>query len=387
MNSIKRWAACGSVFVLVVGLVCTQAPATINSAGSVGALAGGPVITLDLEDLFSVYRFNSNVDTDIDGIADTFDVMLYEQLTPLTADNFRRYADEGYYEMSLIHRSVQQEATAEYDAFKLIQGGGFAWDDTLGGRYIPTFAPVLNEPGISNVSGTLSLAKQGGDPNSGTSQWYVNVSDNSGALDDPTNNGGFTAFGEVLHDGMDVVTAINQMTVYDFRYAFQNGAFGELPLQTDAFDWMDAPNNDEYIRFLSIEQVTGLTTEILSVDDPTLAVMSISDGQLTIAAGDLAGITQMTLQITDDQGRVFETTLSVTIGDALPDMELFSANFGKTQMTWNDGDLNSDGMIDAGDLAMLASGMFGDVGTPVPEPATMTLLGLGAACLIRRRRN
>ena len=73
------------------------------------------------------------------------------------------------------------------------------------------------------------MAKLGGDPDSATSQWYFNVIDNPG-LDDPLNNGGFTVFGEVIGDDLDVVDAIAAFPVGDASDPLGSDLFSELPL-------------------------------------------------------------------------------------------------------------------------------------------------------------
>lgn len=67
---------------------------------------------------------------------------------------------------------------------------------------------IANEFNQSNLRGTIAMAKVAGDPDSATSQWFINVADNT-SLD--SQNGGFTVFGRVLADGMQVVDAINQL--------------------------------------------------------------------------------------------------------------------------------------------------------------------------------
>lgn len=70
------------------------------------------------------------------------------------------------------------------------------------------------------------MAKLGGDRNSATSQWFINLADNAASLDGQ--NGGFTVFGEVTASSMAVVDAIARLPVRNA--GGPNGAFGELPI-------------------------------------------------------------------------------------------------------------------------------------------------------------
>jgi len=128
------------------------------------------------------------------------DIVLYDDAAPRTVANFLAYVNSGAYRGSFIHRSVP--------GF-VIQGGGFVWDDTAKSVLaVPAYPPLVNEfaASRSNRRGTIAMAKLGGDPNSATSQWFINLADNSANLD--TQNGGFTVFGEVTAASMAVVDAI-----------------------------------------------------------------------------------------------------------------------------------------------------------------------------------
>ena len=125
------------------------------------------------------------------------DVILYDDSAPRTVANFLAYVASDAYRNSFIHRSVP--------GF-VIQGGGFVWDDaTAQVKNVVSKGSLANEFSLarSNRRGTIAMAKLGGDPDSATSQWYINLADNGANLD--FQNGGFTVFGEVSAASMAAV--------------------------------------------------------------------------------------------------------------------------------------------------------------------------------------
>ncbi|OGV62965.1 MAG: hypothetical protein A3K18_05120 [Lentisphaerae bacterium RIFOXYA12_64_32] len=144
-------------------------------------------------------------------------VALYDAETPLTVANLLSYVakgEAGGYDQTIIHRSVP--------GF-VVQGGGYRYNSQIGAlEHIPTGSPVANEYALSNLRGTLAMAKSGGSPDSATSEWFVNLADNSSNLD--FQNGGFTVFGEVIENGMTVIDYIAGL-----NRANLGGAFTSLP--------------------------------------------------------------------------------------------------------------------------------------------------------------
>lgn len=128
------------------------------------------------------------------------EIDLHPDVAPGHVQNFLNYVNDGDYNNSFIHRSVS--------GF-IIQGGGFSFNESLF-NYVPTDPPIENEFALSNVRGTVAMAKLGSDPDSATSQWFINLADNSLNLDQQ--NGGFTVFATVV-EGMDVVDAIASLPV------------------------------------------------------------------------------------------------------------------------------------------------------------------------------
>lgn len=127
--------------------------------------------------------------------------------TPLTAQNFTDYAKEGFYEGTLFHRVI--------DGF-MIQGGGLlpGMDDKRSDK-----KSIKNEAdkGGKNKRGTLAMARTS-DPHSATSQFFINVADNS-FLDfksESLQGWGYCVFGHVI-DGMDVVDKIKSVSTTSRR--------------------------------------------------------------------------------------------------------------------------------------------------------------------------
>lgn len=147
----------------------------------------------------------------------SINIELFDNEAPVTVANFMNYVNDGDFINSIFHRNVP--------GF-ILQGGGFRFDSEW--SYVPTDAPIINEfdASRSNLRGTLAMAKLGSDPDSATSQWFFNLANNSANLD--YQNGGFTVFGQVLGNGMDVIDAISALPTYSITSI--HSALTDVPL-------------------------------------------------------------------------------------------------------------------------------------------------------------
>jgi cyclophilin family peptidyl-prolyl cis-trans isomerase len=165
---------------------------------------------------------------------------LFPEAAPLTVANFLRYIDRGAYTNVLFHRSVKS-------GIFVIQGGGFSGvpDPNQFSRAIATDPPIANESGVSNLRGTIAMARTS-DPNSATNQWFINVQDNTGL--NGTRTTGYAVFGEVVQ-GMDVVDRISALRIADFSVALNSAVFSEMPV-----DLAPGDNTADFTDFVIIER-------------------------------------------------------------------------------------------------------------------------------------
>ncbi|WP_047782935.1 peptidylprolyl isomerase [Variovorax paradoxus] len=122
-------------------------------------------------------------------------VELDQAKAPQTVENFLQYVKDKHYDGTVFHRVI--------DGF-MIQGGGFTADM----QQKPTRAPIPLEAsnGLKNDRYTIAMARTG-NPNSATSQFFINVKNND-SLNAPNPDGyGYTVFGRIV-SGTDVVDKI-----------------------------------------------------------------------------------------------------------------------------------------------------------------------------------
>ena len=115
---------------------------------------------------------------------------------PKTVDNFVQYVKDGHYNGTVFHRVIPSF---------MIQGGGMTADMVEKKNRAPILLESKN--GLSNVRGSIAMARTG-DPNSATSQFFINVQDNP-RLDaaNARDGNGYAVFGKVI-SGMEVVDKI-----------------------------------------------------------------------------------------------------------------------------------------------------------------------------------
>ena len=366
--------ACGNACARFLGLSSEHAAVqplegrTLMSASIIteipdrAVLPGASAATISLAGRYDDPALNSTIARFATSEGDIY-VLLYDganpgvaRTTPATVANFLSYINAGRYTETVIHRSV---------AGFVIQGGGFSRPPTDGAApvAIPTFAAVQNEPGNSNVRGTIAMAKQGGNPNSGTNQWFFNLNDNSGNLDNQ--NGGFTAFGRVIR-GLDVVDRIANIPRFSF-----GDPFTDLPLKNYADN--DVVNTGDFVA-MNVTTIAEMTYTVTS-SNSTLVAPTLSGTNLNLSYGaGISGIATLTVRATSADGTFVDDVFTVRVNSApvLAGLNAgFSQNVGRNtpfvlgfSTATDDGgiaridffrDTNSNGTLEIGTDALLGA--------------------------------
>jgi MYXO-CTERM domain-containing protein len=282
---------------------------------------------------------------------------MFDSATPLHVQNAISYINSNRWDGTFIHRSAKTQGGTPF----VIQGGGYVIDTALittpsetGWHRIDNFGMVANEPGISNLRGTMALAKTSLGPSTGTSEWFINLTNNS-FLDLPQNNA-FTAFGRIVGNGLIVADAIANLGRINASYTEQvnidqdpeletvtrNGAFNEVPVYSvPTVQAQQNVFNSDVVRLMDVR------------------VLNIPEGDYNF------------------DGKVDGADLTV-----------WKADYGSTTKAEADG--NGNGVVDGSDFLIWQRTLGQNFGAPVvaavPEPAAAALALLAAAALIRRRK-
>ncbi|MBB5032490.1 MBG domain-containing protein [Prosthecobacter vanneervenii] len=235
------------------------------------------------------------------------DFILYNTATPNTVTNFLSYVNNasysGNYNGAVFHRSVP--------GF-VIQGGGFkVLSSPNNFTSITTTASPTNEPGISNLTGTVAMAKLGSDPNSATDQFFVNLADNSSNLDNQ--NGGFTVFARVAGSGMTTANAIAALPTVSSTVNVDGTA------NTSLTNWPvtsgSTMDTTKMVTITSAAPVAVLSYSVTGNTNSSAVSASISGTNLQIN-GVAGGQSNVTVTATDLDGNTVSQTFAVTVNQA-----------------------------------------------------------------------
>ena len=167
-------------------------------------------------------------------------IELFPDVAPNTVANFLGYVNRGDYDNTFFHRHV-----ADF----VLQGGGYSYDEdrTPKTEHVTQLDPIDNEFNLSNVEWTVAMAKVGDDPNSATSEWFINLANNSANLD--FQNSGFTVFGKVV-GGQTTVQTIEGLRVVNL-----GGAFSSVPVTAEFDVSGDTVHNEDLVVLTNVELV------------------------------------------------------------------------------------------------------------------------------------
>lgn len=156
----------------------------------------------------------------------TMYLALNETKAPITVANFLSYVEEDYYNNTVFHRVMKDF---------MIQGGGFTADL----KKKSTKPEIKNEwkNGLKNTRGTISMARLGRQPDSASSQFFINLADNA-FLDQPRDGAGYAVFGQLVK-GEDVLDAIGAVPTAP------QGMHGDVPINTVTITSMSKISEDK----------------------------------------------------------------------------------------------------------------------------------------------
>jgi len=268
-------------------------------------LANGGNTSVTLTDKFSDPDSESAVQV-ITNLG-TMNFILYNAETPQTVTNFLSYVNNasssGNYNGAVFHRSVP--------GF-VVQGGGFKVQSAPNNfSSITTTTSPTNEPGISNLRGTVAMAKFGSNPNSATDQFFVNLADNSSNLDNQ--NGGFTAFARVAGSGMSVADAMAALPTVNATVNVDGTANSSLtgwPVTSGS-----TMDTTKMVTITSAAPVAVLSYSVTGNSNPTAVSASISGTNVQIT-GSAGGQSSVTVTATDLDGNTASQTFAVTVNQA-----------------------------------------------------------------------
>jgi peptidyl-prolyl cis-trans isomerase B (cyclophilin B) len=197
MRGDTVFARCGALLILLVGcgVACSSKPESVTDRQPVPESTPKPAVALATPNPAIVDEEQAVVETEFG----KFTIRFYPDVAPRHVENFKKLTREKFYDGLAFHRVIPENLVQGGDP-QTRNGKPEEWGKGIPGQ--PRVAAEFNTRPY--VRGTIGMARLGGDPDSGTSQFFISLTEH------PEWNGRYTVFGEVS-EGLDVVSRISQV--------------------------------------------------------------------------------------------------------------------------------------------------------------------------------
>lgn len=323
------------------------------------------------------------------------EIDLFGDDSPRHVSNFLQYVDSARYDGSYCHRSNAGSSLL------FVQGGSFTLPSplslsTLTSEPIPTFHPVDNEfdasNGLSNSPASLAAARTS-NPDSATSGWFFNVTDNSTAFD----QGPYTVFGEVTSGWDNFSQLPYQPLIQNIFSSGYSSTVSTAPLVntgTSENPQWTIPTFDRWVRIPTTPGDYNLDGLVNAADEAVWEA-----GQGDYATANLTADGDSDGDVDDDDHAIWQANLGEgTLRDVLGDYNGSGAVTDADYLWWQtlygssvtlDADGNSNGTVDTADYTVWRDSLAANAAlatSPAPEPSAGALLLVTSLWLARRKR-
>ncbi len=301
MRSLSAFLAATLAFA--GSLFATDLPTVKAPLPALTVAQGGAIPATDLRNFFEVTSIVGQV-VQLRTSSGIINIEMLPATAPASVANFLVYVNGGRYANTFIHRSDV--------GLGVIQGGGYSLSNFA---HIATDPPVVLEYNLPNTRGTISMARTA-TLNSGTSEWFINMDDNTTDLGQ-SNGGGYAVFGRVTGTGMTVADAIHALPTYAF-----NSPFGQLPLS--GYSGTGNPPVSTFIAMTAAEAVpifpatagqnSVVGFSVTGNTNPSLVTATISGSALNLVlAANQSGFADLTVTATDSNGNPVQNSFRLTV--------------------------------------------------------------------------
>ena len=299
-----------------------NAPISLKAIPNVAVAENSSATNINLVPYFTDPDItNSEVTLNIPG--HPLNVTLFDTATPIAVQNFFDYINSGRYNNAIFSRLVSGFA---------LQGGGATLGTNSSGQTtlnaIATNPAIQGEFGVSNTTGTLAFALSGGssgtDPNSGTDQFFFNLTNNNASGTTNLDAQKFTVFGQVA--SATDQTTLNTLATTPTTDESTSATAAALPtvnlanVPLNNYSGTNFPTDTSASNYLVINSVTTdrrdefLTYSVVNNTNPNLVTTTLTAENLSLSyAPGETGSSSVTIEATDRYGATVQTTFTVTV--------------------------------------------------------------------------